>query len=121
MFYSFSLFSECQHRSVQLRIAVMCCLLEHIFKILIFIFAIFINFLVTVNLVIHFYYIKVHGPQGDAEYYKLNTMEIHFFTIWHRFHFGNRKLLHIMDNAKLVRSPNGRNQVEGLRRLHFFL
>ncbi|XP_032571006.1 uncharacterized protein LOC116800400 isoform X1 [Drosophila sechellia] len=57
----------------------MCCLLEHIFKILVFICAIFIKFLVAANLVIHFYYIRFHGPQvftsGIENYYLLWTMQ----------------------------------------------
>ncbi|KMY91898.1 LOW QUALITY PROTEIN: uncharacterized protein Dsimw501_GD27808 [Drosophila simulans] len=61
----------------------MCCLLEHIFKILVFIFAIFINFLVAANLVLHFFYIRFYGPQGDKGYYKLNlTLRKYMFYLF---------------------------------------
>ncbi|XP_033153456.1 uncharacterized protein LOC117136592 [Drosophila mauritiana] len=56
----------------------MCCLLEHIFKILVFICAIFINFLVAANLALHFIYIRFYGLQvstsGVENYYLLWTM-----------------------------------------------
>eukprot|EP00099_Drosophila_melanogaster_P008063 NP_001260754.1 uncharacterized protein Dmel_CG43646 [Drosophila melanogaster] len=56
----------------------MCCLLEHIFKILIFIFAIFINFLNIISLTLWKYIFLLFGTDftsGIENYYILWTMQ----------------------------------------------